>query len=225
MLNFIISKLLQICSKEPSLVGRATWQEPARLGLTVTFTPFRAPETSQAGLCASLWDRPAPVLLQAPANHEPSPSAPPPGETLIQHLKQNRRTCSSVWELSRLSLPSTTRLYLQRAAAQGCRQEQGSFSNSLTLAALGEAAGLWLVQGVQLLLLRLGKAVWTCTPKEHLPAHPGLCYPDTTALGEFEAFQKQKSGDLFQPRLFSSCNLILSYFILVAWGVSEVETR
>lgn len=119
MLNFIISKLLRICSKEPSLIGRATRQEPARSGLTVTFPPFRAPETSQAGLCARPWDRPAPVLLQAPANHEPSPSAPPPGETLIQHLKQNCRTCLSVWELSRLSLPSTTRLYLQPCCCPG----------------------------------------------------------------------------------------------------------
>lgn len=59
------------------------------------------------------------MLRQAPANHEPSPSAPPPGETLIQHLKQNRRTCLSVWELSRLSLPSTTRLYLQPCCCPG----------------------------------------------------------------------------------------------------------
>lgn len=85
------------------------------------------------------------------------------------------------------------------------------------IAALWEALGLWLAQGVQLLLPRLGKAVWTCTPMEHFSACPGLCHPATTAWGEFEAFQKQKFGDLLQPRIFFfSCNLILFYFFLVA---------
>lgn len=108
---------------------------------------------------------------------------------------------------------------------RGRRQEQGTFSNSLALATVWETAGLRLAQGAQLLLPRLGKAVWTCTPKERFSAGPGLCHPDTTALGELEAFQKQKSGGLLQPRLFFSCNLILFYFFLVAWSVRELETQ
>lgn len=39
-------KLLQICSKELSLVGRATQQEPARSCLTMTLTAFGAAETT-----------------------------------------------------------------------------------------------------------------------------------------------------------------------------------
>lgn len=39
-------KLLQICSKELSLVGRATRQEPARCCLTMTLTAFGAAETT-----------------------------------------------------------------------------------------------------------------------------------------------------------------------------------
>lgn len=61
------------------------------------------------------------------------------------------------------------------------------------------------------MLPRLGKAVQTCTPKECFSARPGLCHPDRAVSGEFAAFQKQKSGGLFLPRLFS-CNLIVFYF-------------
>lgn len=115
-------KLLQICSKELSLVGRATRTR------TSTFTSDndvnrlwsgRNSRPSQAVLSASLRDRPSGVFLQTPANRDPSPSASPPGETLIQHLKQNRKTCLSVWELSRLSLPSATRLYMQPCCCPG----------------------------------------------------------------------------------------------------------
>lgn len=170
--------------------------------------------TSQAVLSASRRDRRIGVFLQTPANSDPSPSPSPPGETLIQHLKQNRKTCLSVWELSRLSLPSATRLYMQPCCCPGAgAQEQGTFSNSLTPAAVWETAGLfWLAQGERLMLPRLGKAVQTCTPKERFSARPGLCHPDRTAPGKFAAFQKQKSGGLFLPRLLFSCNLIVFYF-------------
>lgn len=63
---------------------------------------------------------------QRSCRHLPTMSHPllpplclPRGETLIQHLKQNRKTCLSVWELSCLSLPSTTRLYLQPCCCPG----------------------------------------------------------------------------------------------------------
>lgn len=141
------------------------------------------------------------MLLQAPANHEPSPSAPPPGETLIQHLKQNRRTCLSVWELSRLSLPSTTRLYLQPCCCPGaggwsrvhsvtahtgcclrnCRALPCSGSAVVAPQAWQSCLDLYS-QGALFFQHVLGSV--------------------TAALGEFEAFHKQKSGDLLQPRLF-----------------------
>lgn len=76
------------------------------------------------------------------------------------------------------------------------------FGNSLTLAAVSETAGLWLAQGEQLMLPRLGKAVQTCTPKEHFSARPGLCHPDRPISGKFAAFQKQKPGDLLLPVCF-----------------------
>lgn len=79
----------------------------------------RNSRTSQAELPASLRDRRIGVFLQTPANHDPAPSASPPGETLIQHLKQNHKTYLSVWELPRLSLPSTTRLYMQLCCCPG----------------------------------------------------------------------------------------------------------
>lgn len=180
-------KLLQICSKELSLVGRATRQEPARSRLTMTLTAFGAAETTTPAKQHCL---PASEIgeLEYSCRHLPTmirpPPASPPGETLIQHLKQNHKTCLSVWELSCLSLPSTTRLYMQLCCCPGAgAQEQGTFSNSLTLVAVWETAGLWLAQGERLMLPRLGKAAQTCTPKESFSARPGFCHPDRTALG------------------------------------------
>lgn len=130
MLNFIISTLLQICSKEPSLVGRATRQEPARSGLTVTLTPFRAPETSQAGLCARLWDRPAPVLCR----HLPTMSHPllPPLRVklwfsiLNKTAEPARQSGSSPVSLFPAPQDSTC----SRAAAQGLQAGAGYAQNT-----------------------------------------------------------------------------------------------
>lgn len=64
------------------------------------------------------------------------------------------------------------------------------------------------------MLPRLGKTAQTCTPREHFSAHPGLCHPDGTVLGDFAAFQKQKFGVLFLPRLFFMYFVIRILFLL-----------
>lgn len=102
-------KLLQIRSKKLSLVGRATRTR------TSTFTSDNDvnrlwsgsnSRSSQAVPSASPRDRPSGVFLQTPANRDPSPSASPPGETLIQHLKTKPQnllvSLGALWSLSSL---------------------------------------------------------------------------------------------------------------------------
>lgn len=105
---------------------------------------------------------------QSSCRHLPTMSHPllhpPPGETLIQHLKQNRRTCSSVWELSGLSLPST-RLYLQPCCCPGA----GGWSRVCSV-----AASHWLL---------FEKLLGSALLRESSPALaelPGLVLPSST---------------------------------------------
>lgn len=115
-------KLLYICSKEFSPAGRATRQEPARSCLTMTLTAFGTAETAAQAKWCSL---PASEIhaLEYSFRHLPTmihPLLPPLQVKLwFSTLNKTAKTCLAVWELSRLPLPSTTRLYMQPCCCPG----------------------------------------------------------------------------------------------------------
>lgn len=146
MLNFIISSnCCRFVQRSFLLLVGPHEQEPARSRLTMTLTAFGAAETAAPAKQCCL---PASEIGQAEysCRHLPTAIHPllPPLQVKLWFSILNKTAKPACQSGS--SLVSLFPLPQDSTCSPAAAQEQGTFSNSLTPAAVWETAGLWLAR-------------------------------------------------------------------------------